>query len=86
VVREYVDTGLLADLAAELDAEECRQREEKRQAWREECERMVALEEPIERLCESSEILAQAALVAAGYRQHNRGEWRKRRERRAGEG
>lgn len=83
VVREYVGTGPLAELAAELDAEERWQREEQRQAWREECERMEALEEPVEELCEASEILARAALVAAGYHQHNRGEWRKRREKRA---
>jgi hypothetical protein len=46
---------------------------------------MEPLEAPIEELCEASEILAQSALVAAGYRQHNRGEWRKRREKRTEE-
>jgi hypothetical protein len=85
VVREYVGTGPLAELAAELDAEERWQREEQRQASREERECMEALEEPIEELCEAAEILAQSALVAAGYRQHNRGEWRKRREKRTEE-
>jgi hypothetical protein len=85
VIREYVGTGPLAELAAELDAEERWQREEQRQAWRDERERMVTLEAPIEELCEASEILAQSALVAAGYRQHNRGEWRKRREKRTEE-
>ncbi len=86
VVREYVGTGPLAEFAAELDAEERRQREEQRQAWRDERERMETLEAPIEELGEASETLARATLVAAGYRQHNRGEWRKRHERRAGEG
>lgn len=86
VVREYVGTGPLAELAAELDAKERRQREEKRRAWRQECGRMEALEGLIEDLCEASEILARAALVVAGYRQHNRGEWRKKRESRAEEG
>ncbi len=85
VVREYVGTGPLAELAAEIDAEERWQREEQRQAWSEECDRMEALEKPIEELCEASEILARATLVAASYRQHNRGEWRKRRERRSEE-
>jgi hypothetical protein len=85
VVREYVGTGPLADLAAELDTEERWQREERRRAWREECERLEALEQSIEELCEASEILARATLVAAGYRQHNRGEWRKRREKRTEE-
>ena len=86
VVREYVGTGPLAELAAEIDVEERWQREQQRQGWREECERFEALEQPIEELCEASEILARAALAAAGYRQHNRGEWRKRRERHAEEG
>ena len=81
VVREYVGTGPLAELAAELDAEERRQRQEQRQVWREELERMEALEGSIEELCEASEVLARAALVVAGYRRHNRGEWRKKRER-----
>jgi hypothetical protein len=85
VIREYVGTGPLAELAAELDAEERWQRGEQRQAWRDERERMETLEAPIEELCEASEILAQSALVAAGYRQHNRGEWRKRREKRTEE-
>jgi hypothetical protein len=85
VVREYVGAGALAELAAGIDAEERRQREAQRQVWRDECECMQVLEKPIENLCEASEILARAALVAAGYRQHNRGEWRKRRERRTEE-
>ena len=85
VIREYVGTGPLAELAAELDAEERWQREEQRQAWRDERERMETLEAPIEELCEASEILAQSALMAAGYRQHNCGEWRKRREKRTEE-
>jgi hypothetical protein len=84
VVREYVGTGPLAELAAEIDAEGRLQRERQRQLWREERERIGTLENPVEDLCDASEILAQATLVAAGYRRHKRGEWRKRRERRAG--
>ena len=79
VVREYIGTGPLAELAAEADACERRRREEEAEAWREERERMEALEAPIEELCEAAELLSQAALYAAGYHRHNRGEWRKRR-------
>ncbi len=79
VVREYIGTGPLAELAAEADALERRRREEEAEAWREERERMEALEAPIEELCEAAEVLSQAALYAAGYHRHNRGEWRKRR-------
>jgi hypothetical protein len=30
-------------------------------------------------MCQEVELLARAALVTAGFRQHKRGEWRKRR-------
>jgi hypothetical protein len=79
VVREYVGTGPLATLAAEMDALDRQRRQEEAEAWRVECECMEALETPIEELCEATEVLAQAALLAAGYHRHNRGEWRKRR-------
>jgi hypothetical protein len=40
---------------------------------------LEALAAPLSDLNEWCDRLARAALVAAGYRQHNRGEWRKRR-------
>jgi hypothetical protein len=82
VVREYVGTGPLAELTAELDAEERRRWEEEQARRREERERLEALVAPVEELCEAAEIIARAALIASGYHQHNRGEWRKRREQR----
>ena len=78
VVREYVGGGVLGEIAARMDALERCQREEEAAAWKEERERMEALEAPTEELCEAAELLAKAALVAAGYHQHKRGEWRKR--------
>jgi len=79
VVREYVGTGPLAELAAEFDALERRHREEEAEAWRSERECLEALEAPVVKLCEITEALARATLLATGYRRHNRGEWRKRR-------
>ncbi|HZC19255.1 MAG TPA: hypothetical protein VE225_06065 [Rubrobacteraceae bacterium] len=79
MVREYVCTGSLAERAAEADALERRLREEEAEAWREERERMEALEAPIAELCEAAQVLSEAALHTAGYHRHNRGEWRKRR-------
>ena len=79
VVREYVGTGPLAQLAAEMDALDRQRRQEEAEAWRTERECMEALETPIEELCQAAEVLAQAALLAAGYHRHNRGQWRKRR-------
>lgn len=79
VVREYVGGGVLGELAARMDALKRHQLEEEAAAWKEERERMEALEAPVEELCEAAEVLAKAALLASGYHQHKRGEWRKRR-------
>ena len=80
VVREYVGEGVLGELAAQMDALKCLQREAEVQALREECERMEALESPLVELYEAAEVLTRATLLAAGYRRHKRGEWRKKRE------
>ena len=79
MVREYVGTGPLAEHVAKADALERLQREEAARARREERESLEALDRSVEQLYAAAEILAQAALLAAGYRQHNRGEWRKKR-------
>jgi hypothetical protein len=79
VIKEYVGNGPLAEATARLDEEDRRVREEAAQAWKEERRRMEALEVQIVELCDAVETLVRAALVAAGYRQHNRGEWRLRR-------
>jgi hypothetical protein len=80
VLREYVGGGALGALAAKMDALKRLQREEEVQALREECLRMEALQAPLEELCEAVEALSRATLLAAGYRLHKRGEWRKKRE------
>ena len=81
VVREYVGGGLLGEISAQMDADERRQREEQAALWREERERLEALDGLTEELYEVAEVLARAALQASGYHQHKRGEWRKRRGR-----
>src|SRR5215212_9039564 len=80
VVREYVGGGILGHLAALQDAQERRQREEEATLWREEQDRLEALIAPVDQLCEIVEILSQATLYAAGFRRHQRGEWRRKRE------
>lgn len=81
IVREYVGGGELGELAAQMDAEKRQSRREERAARKQERERLEAVMEPVEELCEAAEVIARAALLASGYRQHNRGEWRKRRDR-----
>ena len=43
-------------------------------------ERLRGAEAPLLQLCQVADALTRAALLAAGFRQHDRGEWRKRRE------
>jgi hypothetical protein len=80
VVREYVGGGILGHLAALQDAQERRRREEEAALCKEERERLEALVAPVEDLCEAAEILYRAALLAAGFRRHQRGQWRRKRE------
>ena len=41
--------------------------------------RQRAADADLDRLCEMTSLLARAALLAAGYHQHARGAWRRRR-------
>lgn len=67
----------MGELAARMDARERRRREEEA-AWKEEREQMEVLEGAVAELCEITEALARATLVASGYHRH-RGQWRRRR-------
>ena len=79
VVREYIGGGALGESAAQQDAEKRRIRREEAATWREERKSLEALDAPLDELCRATEILSKAVFVAAGYHQHNRGEWRMRR-------
>jgi hypothetical protein len=76
-VRRYVGAGP----AAELEAAAADLRRLKREvAARELAAQEARLREagaPLLALCELTDIMARAALLAAGYRQHDRGEWRR---------
>jgi hypothetical protein len=78
VVREYVGGGAAGELAAQLDADERQQRETARAAERVEREAVTALDALLAELDELADLLTRAALAAAGYTQHHRGEWRKK--------
>jgi hypothetical protein len=81
IVREYVGIGRTAELIARQDETERLRREEEARVWREEREDLERLDGTAGDLCELAELLTRAAFLTAGYRQHNRGEWRKPRER-----
>jgi hypothetical protein len=79
VVTEYVGGGTLGQLAAQIDAEERACRDTARAADRETRARLEALDKPVADLNELADLLARAALLAAGFHQHKRGPWRRRR-------
>jgi hypothetical protein len=79
VVREYVGTGRVAELVAEMDAIERQEREAERAARRAKRAELDSLYGPVNALNDLADLVTRAALMAAGYYQHKRGEWRKRR-------
>jgi len=78
-VKTYVGLGRLADVAARRDAQERAQRVERTAADREERARLQVADALVDQLCRETDILAAAALTVAGYHQHDRGAWRRRR-------
>jgi hypothetical protein len=80
VVREYVGKGRVAELAAQTDALVREQRRLDALARRGEKADLAALDAELKALSEATDRLARAALVAAGFHQHKRGEWRRKRE------
>lgn len=79
VVKQYVGRGPKAETTAAEDARERAKREAIRCSAAEEQQRHEALEELVGNLSRQTEKMLNAALVAAGYYQHNRSEWRRRR-------
>jgi hypothetical protein len=79
VVREYIGTGEVAELLAELDALEREERETERAEGKALRDELDALDGSLGELHTKAELLARAALIVAGFHQHHRGEWRKRR-------
>jgi hypothetical protein len=80
VIREYFGKGKPAELMAQIDAINRADREAEREARRAEKAELDALDAGVKELDELTDLLAHAALLAAGYRQHKRGEWRRKRD------
>ncbi len=79
VARDYLGSGLLAEIAALEDEEERAAKQEQCLRLRVEQARMSELDADLDRFCALVEGLAHVALVERGYRQHDRGAWRRRR-------
>ncbi len=82
-VREYVGTGALAEMIARFDAQSREEQALKAAiAAEEQAERdayYARLFGPLDVLEAASSVLVREALTAAGYVQHERGEWRRPR-------
>jgi len=79
VVREYVGAGPLAELIAAGDAADRAERAAAAAALRAERDRLAPAEAALAAMDGLTEALARAALGAAGFRRHHRGEWRRAR-------
>ena len=79
VVREYVGGGLAGELAADTDARERQARQEQRQAFQARQRADASADALLAGLIADVDLATRAALLAAGYHQHDRGEWRRRR-------
>jgi hypothetical protein len=80
VVREYVGAGEVAHLVAQMDALEREQRLLKALEESQEKDELKALDADLKAVSERIDLAVCAALLAAGFHQHKRGEWRRRRE------
>ena len=76
VIREYIGTGKIAQLAAELDRLERQRHEERRAAIEKEYQQAKAQETVLIEYCKAVDDALAKVLTAAGYHKH-RGQWRK---------
>ena len=79
VVREYIGGGALGELAAAADVLRRADRRAAREARRAEQARLEEASAPLRGLCQVADLLAKAELLLAGYHQHARSSWRKKR-------
>jgi len=79
VVREYFGAGEWGEYWAAEDAYARAERAERAAASRAEADGLVELDKLVAAYAQVAEVAAREALAAAGYRQHQRGEWRKTR-------
>ena len=81
VVREYVGCGEIGRMAAEADAIRREMRSVQREAEKQLMAELREIDETIAKLSRRADLAARAAMSCAGYHQHDRGQWRKKRVR-----
>ena len=82
VVTEYLGNNLVADLASQHDEQQRLARQAEREALQALAAAEQAVDTEIDAIGKLLSSLVDAHLLLAGYRQHNRGEWRKKRDKR----
>lgn len=79
VVKRYVGTGELAGLLGDYDQLAAQRRQLAAEADRADRADLDALQQEVADACDLVDQLTRAVLGMAGFHQHDRGEWRKRR-------
>lgn len=79
VVREYIGKGLAGEQAAASDANRRAERQAQAEARKAEETRYDTLDHQVAQFCQGTDLIAQVALTSAGFHQHKRGEWRRKR-------
>lgn len=78
VVREYVGTGRIAEVSAELDALDRQERERAQATVKAERDTDRVKEAVLIDYCKSIDLITEQALREAGYHKH-KGQWRRKR-------
>jgi hypothetical protein len=78
--REYVGGGQLGEFVAKLDELDRESRLLEAESIRQARQEATRIDESLADFETLAESVGRAMLIAAGYHQHNRGEWRKRNE------
>ena len=79
LVREYLGAGAYGEYWAAVDAQAQFERAERDAALFTEIDELVELDKLVAASAANVETAAHEALVVAGYKRHERGEWRKTR-------
>lgn len=79
VKREYVGTGEIAEVAEALDSIQRERRDAKNAVRREFRPTVQGLDTAVAAYCRGVDAVVSASAEASGYRQHKRGEWRRKR-------
>ena len=79
LVKQHLGWDETAKMQATIDDVNRKVRRAAEAAWQREKERLDELDEGVQQLHELADMLARLALIHAGYHQHDRGQWRKRR-------